>query len=311
MRKWNIGISGVAILAVACELGMVRGVVAQTNFESPAQGVLAITGDTETLVAVDDAHPAGHKLVAFETAHGQEIGRYPYNLAGDWEVVAVTADDGNDADVWSLHDNGYQIQWSVPDFSIVDWTAPISGFSGDAHRLYCDMDRTSKGVVYISTEEDDENGVISAYVYRLDNGQWTRAHDVGPRQPLTKCSQVSYDSAEDEVVVLEDGDILHRLDADDLRHKGTAFLPGPVGFFSDLAVIGHKALLSGIGTHNGWGQLLIASTVTGDVEDSTVVLRPEAVVLEPINANGELFGWYAGSDTIPVKYTASRIPILE
>ncbi len=302
-------------LICGCRFTEFDGVIASVNetLTMPAEHVLTVTDDLSRLVVFDRRTPDGqiaYSLEVYDTDTGVQLDTYT-GLTGTWGVVAVSADPVHTDEFWTLHLNGYRFRWST-DLQIQDTEVPIPPMDADfISRDYIDMEIASDGTVFITTVDRTVGGAGTGWLYRDDGGGWDRVNDIGGGETIYKDSTVSFDEANGEAVLLH-GESLYRYRADLTLDRVTPLPHLASGYYADLDTYGGRTVLASIANNGGYGQLHLADNVTGAIEDTFDVNRPEAVALETSSFDPSgtmLYGWYVGTSS-DLKYKAERYQIM-
>lgn len=293
--KRTIASLGLLILA-ACDLGSSRTIITSAQVSS----VPAVATNTDA------------DLMFMGTASGQIVQADPstgtiQNTVGLWggassAMVGITPDGQNSARVWSLHADGWAVNWADGPV-ITDFFAPPP-FNG-IDRTFCDIDQAQDGDFYVSTVEDGQ-----AQLWRRDDATsaWMSSTVNGDA-----CPRIAHDLYHDELYVLRgNGFTLEHRNADSLALLSWEILDADGGAMADVDIFGGAAVgagttsdvnLPGGGQMPGFRMAWSFDPDTGNTLSAKIVSggAPSAVHITA-NANtgtGEmLIGTAAGNPTV-------------
>ncbi|MEM9456228.1 MAG: hypothetical protein AAGF11_18750 [Myxococcota bacterium] len=291
----TLGSLGLFILT-ACDLGQSRTIITSAQVSS----VAAVATNTDA------------DLMFMGTAGGQIAQADPstgvvHSTSWLWggassAMVAVTPDGQDSARVWSLHADGWVVNWADGPV-LTDFFAPPP-FAG-VERTLCDLDHAQDGDFYVSTVEDGQ-----AQLWRRDGGTnvWMSSIISGDA-----CPRIAHDLYHDELYVLRgDGFTFEHRNADSLALQSWEILDADGGAIADVDVFGNAAVgagtssapnLPGGGQGPAFNMAWSFDPATGNTVSAKIIsMAAPAAVHITVNANtgnGEmLIGSPVGNPTV-------------
>jgi hypothetical protein len=292
------------------------------RLRGPAKGVLALTADQERAIAACYYNEEGEfepRMRCFDAENGQLISVCPFPLTGGWTVVAAAPDFEDVDEFWTLHSNGYLINWAE-NFMIVGFDAPIPGnvVPGLTSRSYWDLDIGEDGTVYITALDRAAGQMDATYLYRKAPGAlWGRetVTDANGFPLMNKECRVDHDDLSGTTLVL-DSDTCTVFRFDGLESVGSVDLPPSCGIglhgYTDLAACGNYVTVSTYSLGPNGGMLFQVNALTGEVTDELPFGRPEALADKaPLIGGqpGEISVFVSGLDYFPGKYGLVEITL--
>ncbi len=150
-------------------------------------------------------------------------------------AVAMTPDPENDGRIWSLHADGWAVNWSTGPTMEDFFAVPIFG----AGQVQCDIDMATDGDFYTTFLIGG-----NAWLGRRDSvsQSWNWAPITG-----TTCPRIAHDLYYDELyVMLGNGSALEHRDTDSLALQSSAPLDADGGAYADVDVFGSTAVGVGV-----------------------------------------------------------------
>lgn len=229
MRRTPTILGAILLVVASCTFGSTRTIV--TSAAVPAVQAVATNTDGDLMLI---GTPTG-TLVQANPATGAIQNTLSLWGGASTAAIALTPDGDDSGRVWSLHANGWIIEWDAgPTLTDLMTPPPL----GAGTRTYCDLDHT----------QDDDH-----YLSTLDNGQaklWRRDGTTGAWSSVgigdATCPRIAHDLYHDELYLLRNGHTLELRNPTSLALLDTMGLDVDSGSLADLDVFGGAAVGAGL-----------------------------------------------------------------